>query len=59
MSFDKNWRPENWNEIKANIVKEVPINFSPSSGYSKEDKEQFIERSASAVLAALAEVIVQ
>ena len=58
MAFDKNWRPENWNLIKQNIMNETPVTFSPSAGYSKEDKNQIIENAASAVLGALAEVIV-
>lgn len=58
MAFDKNWRPENWDRIKENIVNETPITFSPSTGYSKDQKDQLMERAASAVLMALAEVIV-
>ena len=58
MVFDKNWRPENWDQIKQNILNETPITFSPSTGYSKDQKDQFMEKSASAVLGALAEVIV-
>lgn len=58
MAFDKNWRPENWDQIKQNILNETPIDFSPSTGYSKDQKDQFMEKSASAVLGALAEVIV-
>lgn len=58
MAFDKNWRPDNWEELKANIVKETPIIFSPSMGYSTDQKDQIMEKTASAVLAALAEVVV-
>jgi len=58
MAFDKNWRPENWAKIKENIVTETPIVFSPSAGYSKDQKELLMEKAASAVLGALAEVIV-
>ena len=58
MAFDKNWRPENWDKIKENIVTETPITFSPSAGYSKDQKELLMEKAASAVLGALAEVIV-
>lgn len=58
MAFDKNWRPENWEQIKINLMNEIPITFSPAIGYSREDKNLFIERSASAVLGALASVIV-
>lgn len=58
MAFDKNWRPPNWDQIKQNIMNETPITFSPSTGYSKDQKDQFMEKSASAVLGALAEVIV-
>ncbi len=58
MAFNKDWRPENWAQMKENIINEIPIAFSPSTGYSKDHKDQFIEKAASAVLAALAEVIV-
>lgn len=55
---DKNWRPENWVELKKQIVEDTPITFSPSQGYSKDQKEQIMEKTASAVLGALAEVLV-
>lgn len=58
MAFDKDWRPENWDRIKENIVTETPITFSPSAGYSKDQKDQLMEKSASAVLGALKAVIV-
>lgn len=58
MAFDKNWRPENWPQIKENIVNETPITFSPSAGYSKDQKDVLMEKAASAVLGALAEVVV-
>ena len=58
MAFDKNWRPDNWDQLKQNIVTETPITFSPSAGYSKDQKDQIMERAASAILGALAEVVV-
>ncbi|KKL90872.1 hypothetical protein LCGC14_1900330, partial [marine sediment metagenome] len=54
MAFDKNWRPEDWPQRKANIITETGVVFSPSAGYSKEDKDKFMEAAASSVLAALA-----
>ena len=58
MAFDKNWRPENWAQIMANLLASTPIEFSPSTGYSKDAKFKIMEASASAVLAALSAVIV-
>lgn len=58
MAFDKDWRPENWDQIKENIVNETPIAFSPSTGYSKDQKDLLMEKAASAALGALAAVIV-
>lgn len=58
MAFTKDWRPENWPEIKAGIKVDSPVTFSPSVGYSTDQKDQLMEKAASAVLAALAEVIV-
>ena len=58
MAFDKNWRPNNWLQIKQNIVNETPIVFSPSSGYSENHKDVLMEKAVSAALGALAEVIV-
>lgn len=58
MAFDKNWRPENWDQLKQNIITETPITFSPSAGYSRDQKDLLMEKAASAVLGALAEVIV-
>ncbi len=58
MAFTRDWRPENWDRIKENIVSETPITFSPSAGYSKDQKELLMEKAASAILGALAEVIV-
>lgn len=58
MAFDKNWRPENWPQIKQNIVTETPITFSPSAGFSSDQKDVLMEKAASAVLGALAEVVV-
>ena len=58
MVFDKNWRPEDWDKMKENLLSSIPMAFSPNTGYSKEDKNRIIEASASAVLGALAEVVV-
>ncbi len=58
MAFDKDWRPENWDEIKESIKADTPITFSPSKGYTTDQKDQLIEKSARAVLSALAAVIV-
>ena len=58
MAFDKNWRPEDWPQRKANIITETGVVFSPSAGYSKEDKDKFMEAAASSVLAALSSSIV-
>lgn len=58
MAFDKDWRPENWDQIKQNIVTGTPIIFSPSAGYSANQKDLLMEKAASSVLAALAEVLV-
>ncbi len=58
MTFDKNWRPQDWDKMKENLIGQVPITFSPSVGYSKEDKNKIIEATASVILGALAAVIV-
>ncbi len=58
MAFDKNWRPEDWTQIKENMLNGIPIAFSPSTGYSKADKDKIMEATASVVLGALAAVIV-
>ena len=58
MPITKDWRPENWDQIKANIITETPIVFSPSTGYSKEYRDLLMEKAVSAALGALAEVIV-
>ena len=58
MAFTKDWRPADWALIKENIVKETGIVFSPSAGYSREDKDKFMEAAASAVLGQLAAVMV-
>lgn len=52
MEIDKDWRPANWAQIKSQIVRETPITFSPSTGYSKDQKEQVMEKTASAILEA-------
>lgn len=59
MVFDRNWRPPDWGRITQNIVTETPIVFSPSSGYPKDQMYVFMEKAASAILGALAEVIVK
>ncbi|KKN27049.1 hypothetical protein LCGC14_0868570 [marine sediment metagenome] len=58
MAFTKDWRPDDWEQRKANIVRETGVEFSPSTGYSKEDKDKFIEAAATSVLGALAASIV-
>lgn len=58
MAFDGSWRPPNWNQIKQNVINESPAVFSPSMGYTKEQKDTIIEKTATAVLSALAETIV-
>lgn len=58
MAFTKDWRPEDWEQIKKNIVTETPIVFSPSTGYDKGHQDILIEKMISAVLGALAAVIV-
>lgn len=58
MAFDKDWRPENWEQLKHNIMNETPIVFSPSTGYTTGQKDAIMEKTASVVLAALAEVVV-
>ena len=58
MAITRDWRPENWDRIKEIIVSETPVVFSPSAGYTKDQKEQLIEKTASMVLGALAEVLV-
>lgn len=57
-SVTRDWRPDNWDRIKENIVAETPITFSPSMGYSKDQKDVLMEKAASAVLGALSEVLV-
>ena len=58
MPITKDWRPENWDRIKENIVTETPIVFSPSTGYPKDQIYQFMEKAVSAAMGALAEVLV-
>jgi len=48
--MDKDWRPANWQLIKHNIINETPVVFSPSAGYSKDQKDQIMEKAAEAVL---------
>ena len=57
-AFDKNWRPPDWPKMKENLLNGIPITFSPSIGYSKDDKDKIVEATASVVLQALAAVIV-
>lgn len=52
MGMDKDWRPNNWAQIKGQIVKETPITFSPSRGYSTDQKSDIMEKTASAILEA-------
>ncbi len=47
---EKSWRPEDWDTIKKNIVTETPIVFSPSSGYSGNQKDDLMEKAADAVI---------
>jgi hypothetical protein len=50
MSIDKDWRPANWQGIKQNIINESPIVFSPSVGYSKDQKDTIMEKVASSLI---------
>jgi len=50
MELDKDWRPRNWRSIKENVISAVPFVFSPSTGYSKDQKETIIEKTASALI---------
>lgn len=56
--FDANWRPDDWDATKRQIIKDTPVTFSPSTGYSKGREEQIMEKAVSVVLAALVEVLV-
>lgn len=56
--FDRNWRPPEWKELKKIILKETPIVFSPAHGLEGNQKDELMEKAASAVLGALAESIV-
>jgi hypothetical protein len=51
--MDKNWRPANWLKIKREIVESSPIIFSPSVGYSKDQKNTIIEKTASCMVEAV------
>jgi len=55
MAMDMNWRPEGWDRIKSSILMETPVVFSPSTGYSKDQKDQLIEKTASAMIKELAD----
>jgi len=48
--LDKDWRPQNWAQIKCQIVADSPVTFSPSEGYSKDQKDTIMEKAASAIL---------
>lgn len=50
--IDKNWRPDNWKEIKEEIIENTPIVFSLSSGYEGNQKNDLMEKAASAILEA-------
>jgi len=50
MSIDKDWRPANWKLIKQNILNESPVIFSPSVGYSKDQKDTIMEKVASSLI---------
>jgi hypothetical protein len=54
--MDEKWRPTDWDRIKHNIVMDTPLIFSPSTGYSKDQKDLLVEKSASAILKALMEL---
>ena len=51
--MNKDWRPVDWQTIKYNIINESPIVFSPSIGYSKDQKDMIMERVASAIIEAI------
>ncbi len=58
MTINKNWRPEDWDEMKKNLLNSIPMSFSPSTGYSKDDKDKIVEATATMLLSALAAVLV-
>ncbi len=58
MAISKDWRPENWDALKEQVANGTPVAFSPSTGYSREHKLLLIEASASAIMGALAAVLV-
>ena len=47
---DKDWRPKDWDQIKRQIVEETPVLFSPSVGYTGNQKDVVMEKTASAIL---------
>ena len=53
MSIDKDWRPADWNLIKQNVLNETPVIFSPSAGYSKDQKDTIMEKVASALITSI------
>ena len=57
-TLDRNWRPDDWDRLKELIVTQTPISFSPSTGYSKSQKDDIIEATASMLLGAVVEVLV-
>jgi len=48
--MDNSWRPASWQSIKHNILNESPVVFSPSVGYSKDQKDTIMEKTANAVI---------
>jgi len=58
MSIDKYWRPADWSLIKQNILNESPIIFSPSVGYSKDQKDTIMEKVASSLISEILKELV-
>ena len=48
--MDNDWRPKDWASIKRNIVAEAVVTWSPSKGYSPDQKERLIELTASIII---------
>ena len=48
--INKDWRPANWQLIKHGILNETPVIFSPSVGYSKDQKDTIMEKTASLLI---------
>ena len=53
ISMDKDWRPKDWNAIKQNIIAQAQTTWSPSKGYSPDQKEQLVETTASVIIEAI------